>query len=106
MPVEKEDLLYPGIPALVLAIESTRSQNAFARAIGVPPGNVYNWLKRDHLVPLDRVPFIVAVAQHPDVTPLTLRPDYGVGWRLLAKQLGTCLFPIGSTDEECAALKA
>jgi DNA-binding transcriptional regulator YdaS (Cro superfamily) len=105
MPASKEDLLFPGIPALVLALEVVGGQSALAREIGVPVGNIYNWLKRDHLVPLDRVPFIAAAAQHPKVTPLSLRPDYGLGWSLLARQLGTCMSPLVLPDDEIAILK-
>ncbi|MBB5408575.1 DNA-binding transcriptional regulator YdaS (Cro superfamily) [Paraburkholderia sp. HC6.4b] len=104
MRVEKDDLLFPGMPALVIAIEAAGSQTALARRIGVSTVNVWNWLNRDHLVPLDRVPFIVAAAQHDKVTPRSLRPDYGLGWSLLARQLGTCMSPLISPDDELDAL--
>jgi DNA-binding transcriptional regulator YdaS (Cro superfamily) len=104
MPVEKDILLSPGMLALVLAVEAAGGQTCLAREIGVPKANVWNWLNRDHLVPLDRVPFIVAAAQHYKVTPLSLRPDYGPGWSLLARQLGTCMSPLAGSDNEPGVL--
>jgi DNA-binding transcriptional regulator YdaS (Cro superfamily) len=78
---------YPGMPALIRAIELAGSQPLLAQAIGTEPQKVANWLHHTRRVPLEYVPLIVAAVHHPDVTPVTLRPDFRQGWALLGRQL-------------------
>lgn len=88
---------YPGMPALIRAIELTGSQELLAQALGIANSKLRHWLHTAHAVPLEYVPFIVAAVSHPDVTPVTLRPDHLQGWALLARQLR--MPPRGYVDE-------
>lgn len=85
---------FPGMPALIRAIELAGSLQALADLLALKRGHVANWLYRDHIVPLEQVPFVVATANHPDVNPLSLRPDFALGWALLARQLGATTTPV------------
>jgi DNA-binding transcriptional regulator YdaS (Cro superfamily) len=78
---------FPGMHALIRAIEICGSHQVLAQAIGARKQNIANWLHVSHNVPLEFVPYIVAVANDPEVTPITLRPDYAQGWALLGRQL-------------------
>ncbi|MEM5297623.1 YdaS family helix-turn-helix protein [Burkholderia sp. JPY481] len=78
---------YPGMSALIRAIELCGSQLLLAQAIGIRNAKLSAWLHQTRKVPLEFVPLICAAANHPDVTPMTLRPDYMQGWALLARQL-------------------
>jgi DNA-binding transcriptional regulator YdaS (Cro superfamily) len=73
--------------ALIRAVELSGSQELLGQAIGVRPEKISTWLHRGRAVPLEYVPFIVAAVLHPDVSPVTLRPDFHQGWALLARQL-------------------
>jgi DNA-binding transcriptional regulator YdaS (Cro superfamily) len=78
---------YAGMPALIRAIELSGTQELLARAIGVESKDISRWLHKTHTVPLEYVPFIVAAVFHPEVSPVTLRPDFLQGWALLSRQL-------------------
>ncbi|MGF6607090.1 DNA-binding transcriptional regulator YdaS (Cro superfamily) [Paraburkholderia sp. WSM4175] len=78
---------YPGMRALIRAIELTGSQEQLAQAIGVEAKDISRWLHKTRRVPLEYVPAIVAAVYHDDVSPVTLRPDHLKGWALLARQL-------------------
>ncbi|WP_187611278.1 YdaS family helix-turn-helix protein [Paraburkholderia sp. 31.1] len=80
---------YPGMHALIRAVEICGSHLLLSQAIGVRKQNIANWLHVSRMVPLEYVPSIVAVANDPEVTPWTLRPDFAQGWALLARQLRT-----------------
>ena len=78
---------YPGMPALIRTIEICGSQELLALSIGTSSGLISSWLHQTRRVPLQYIPFLVAAANDPDVTPMTLRPDYAKGWELLSRQL-------------------
>lgn len=60
--------------ALERAIEVVGTQAALARAIGVKPQHIWNWLNRDENVPAEQVLAIEAAAAG-KVTRHDLRPD-------------------------------
>lgn len=56
------------------AIDTTGSQAALAKAIGVKPQHVWNWLHRDKQVPAEQV-LPIEAATDGKVTRHELRPD-------------------------------
>lgn len=60
--------------ALEKAIDATGSQAALAKAIGVKPQHVWNWLHRDKQVPAEKV-LPIEVATEGKVSRHELRPD-------------------------------
>ncbi|MGF6957969.1 YdaS family helix-turn-helix protein [Paraburkholderia youngii] len=93
---------YPGMPALIRAIELSGSQELLAQAIGIDARVIGKWLHRTRVVPLEFVPHIVAAVHHQDVSPVTLRPDHLQGWALLARQLRLPPrgYPVDAHDHE------
>jgi DNA-binding transcriptional regulator YdaS (Cro superfamily) len=64
--------------ALLRAIEVCGGQTELARAIGVPPQQVWNWVNRDKKVPAEYCRAIESAAEQKggrDVTRYALRPD-------------------------------
>jgi DNA-binding transcriptional regulator YdaS (Cro superfamily) len=78
---------YPGMTALLFAIEHCGGIPSLALRIPTTPGRVNAWLNSSRRVPLEYVPAVVDATDHPSVTPYTLRPDFAAGWRRLARQL-------------------
>ncbi|CAE6958961.1 YdaS family helix-turn-helix protein [Paraburkholderia domus] len=76
-----------GMVALSHAVRLCKTQTELARRINTDSRRLWNWMYRDHQVPLAMVPFVVDAVNNELVTPETLRPDFAEGWRLLAKQL-------------------
>lgn len=76
-----------GMAALFHAVRLCKTQTELARRIDTDSRRLWNWMYRDHQVPLAMVPFVVDAVNSELVTPESLRPDYAEGWRLLAKQL-------------------
>ena len=63
-----------GMNALKQAIEIVGTQAAFARALGVKPQHVWNWINRDEKAPADQV-LAIEAAVGGKVTRHDLRPD-------------------------------
>lgn len=101
MTVRDQCKRFPGMPALIIAIEKLGSLQALADAMMLKRGHVANWLYRDHIIPLEHVPFVVNAANDPAVNPLSLRPDFAIGWALLARQLGATTTPAEKEPAQC-----
>ncbi|MGF6986508.1 DNA-binding transcriptional regulator YdaS (Cro superfamily) [Paraburkholderia atlantica] len=78
---------YPGMDALLLAIDLAGSIPRLALAINTTPSRVNTWIHSTRRVPLEYVGAICEVAHDPRITPHTLRPDYVDGFAVLARHL-------------------
>jgi hypothetical protein len=97
MTPEQRAMASRGIAALDIAIGLASSMTALAAEIGVHVSTMCCW-RTANFIPLDHVPFLVAAANDPRVSPLSLRPDFREGWALLARQLAD--IDIGQAHEQ------